>query len=270
MAKLENMSRAIVEAYLKNDLLTKGEFSEKTELKLTVSTQNTEESASTATASVSPQPLYLLDVMQNFILHIFVASQVNNKIYDKLNSIGPRKTSTRFMAETVKTTERYSLNSHKKPTPRRDDAIWKATSNYEPHRVAQPRKQQRPNATQIRATGQKNDKSSTICFTCKQTGHYKHQCTKCAYCRQEGHASKNCTLRIKNNKGKYCTNCKITDSHNTSECRRQANTGSRNAPRHNARMASSSNDQVFEYTEYLDDGQQSEETDTSDTNEVEL
>ena len=79
--KLENMSRAIVEASLKNEALTKGEFNDKRERKLTGSTSTTEESTFCTTAFASTQLLYLLDVMQISCYMCLSPAKVTTSIY---------------------------------------------------------------------------------------------------------------------------------------------------------------------------------------------
>ena len=41
---------------------------------------------------------------------------------------------------------------------------------------------------------------------------------KCGYCKKIGHPAKICRKRIAEAKGKFCAECNLRDSHNTSEC----------------------------------------------------
>ena len=71
------------------------------------------------------------------------------------------------------------------------------------------------------STNEQRVKTSTWCFRCGDEGHMKKDCLKCTYCLKTGHSGKNCRRRIRDAKGKYCENCKLSDSHNTYECRKR-------------------------------------------------
>ena len=125
MTNLENATRAVVEAYLKNETLTKEEFGLESKTTLPRPAQQT---ASSQTTQATPAPtMPLFDIIQNFVLHLFVANHAHTKMYDKISHYGPRNTSAKFMAETVRATERHLTVNRKGAQPRKDEAIWKAT-----------------------------------------------------------------------------------------------------------------------------------------------
>ena len=125
MTNLENATRAVVEAYLKNVTLTKGEFGLESKVVLPRPAQ---QSASPQTPQATPAPtMPLFDIIQNFVLHLFVANHAPTKVYDKISHCGPQNTSTKFMAETVRATERHLTVYRKGAHPRKDENIWKVT-----------------------------------------------------------------------------------------------------------------------------------------------
>ena len=103
MTNLENATRAVVEAYLQNESLTRREFGLESKVPTPRSAQQV---ASSDTTQTTPAPaLPLIDILQNLVLHIFVANHSHSKVYDKISHYGPRNTSTKFMAEAVRATE---------------------------------------------------------------------------------------------------------------------------------------------------------------------
>lgn len=236
MTALENASRAVAEAYLKNDALTHGDFGERTILPATIPVPPPQPSTSTPPAVVpqAASPTTLLNVLQNFVMHLFLASQTANKVYDKLANYGPRNSSTKFMAETVKTVEKYKLLTSTKKPANTNEVIWQV-------RRTPPPLQPQPIVTELRNAGAHstvdNNRPPIRCHNCNQIGHVKRECKTCSFCTRYGHTAKLCKARIAQAKGKYCNNCRIRDSHNTAECfSKTAREQSRKTPRTNVRL----------------------------------
>ena len=176
--------------------------------------------------------IQLKEVLQNFVLHLFIASQAPGKIYKKVSFLGPRHSSTKVVAETVKTTERHALNAIKSPSKKKDEVLWKAGHSQEkpPGRYAlakplQTRYLQKESMytqkdRQYHEAVQPFVKAPMLCFRCGQAGHLKRDCDRCAYCKIKAHHPKTFHRRIKDAKGKFCSHCSIFDSHNTNECRK--------------------------------------------------
>ena len=75
---MEALSRATVETYLKNQTLTKGKFDESSELPVLEDEEKENEGE-------NDEPLIpIIELLQNFLLHLLMASQLNPKIYEKV------------------------------------------------------------------------------------------------------------------------------------------------------------------------------------------
>ena len=59
-------------------------------------------------------PTPLADLLQNFVLHLFAATQNPNKIYEQVSGVESKTSSTGFISETVKAQEAYSQKKKKK------------------------------------------------------------------------------------------------------------------------------------------------------------
>jgi len=270
MTSLETLSLAAAEAYLKHTPLTKNNFSETTVVKparSTIGTQPTTATpSSTATQSTAAQspaqtvqtpaqtvatsatatvataaqtamsaesqarPILLLDVLQNFLMHVVMATQLTNKVYTQVSTNGPELLSTDVMSETVRAVEKYKLtHPNKKPARSSSDVVWQ-TSNRPGHsgrsnqRTAQPFKTKTPQKSdsttqsRLQPTNNRSSKSELKCYNCNGKGHTRKECRTCSYCKTYGHTAKKCSERMAAAKGKYCHECKLSDSHNTNEC----------------------------------------------------
>ena len=135
-------------------------------------------------------------------MHVFVATQINHKVYDReLSELGPRTGSTRFMCEAVKQVERWKLLHGK--VPKQEDTIWKNSKG---------------NTTKEKKSA---STEKPTCHNCGKPGHLRKDCKTCPYCKIYGHAVKDCRKRIAEAKGKFCAICNITDSHDTKECKKK-------------------------------------------------
>ena len=245
MTALQNNTRAVVEAYLRNEALTEGEFGEGTIIPGSIPLPSTPSSTSTSSTSVPPahsaqaaSTTTMKKVMQNLLMHLFIASETENKVYNKLANIGPKNSSTKFMSETVKAIEKQKLlNNTKKTVANNHEVIWQA-ARVTPH---PPQRQTAAVAGAPRPpTAQgpiDNNRPPLKCHNCNQTGHIKRDCKTCSYCTKYGHTAKLCRARIAQAKGKYCSTCKLQDSHNTVECFKTARNQSNANPRPKVHMA---------------------------------
>jgi len=285
MTSLENTSRAAAEAYLNHEALTKGNFNIKTVLQkagntnvaqpvptappATTPTADTSASAATTTAAstgsiappISPATsassattsILLVDVLQNYSMHLFVATQTHNKVYEKLNAKGPQISSTQFMSDTVKAVEKHKLLYPTKKPERSDDVIWQVNKRPDnPGWAKQRPAQQNRNMQQQNQSAQppRNNVAPTTrpqpaadrsgaelkCFNCGARGHTRRECRTCSYCKKYGHTAKKCAERIAKARGKYCHECKISDSHDTKDCYKTARS-SRTRNNANVRLA---------------------------------
>jgi len=276
MIKLENATRAVAEAYVRNTALTKGDFDEYSEVTtppLAAVSLLTSPTVTTASPTPVTQRHKLVDVVQNIFMQLFLAAHTDDVVYDKLANHGPRNASTELMSDTVRTVEQFKLaaRQNKRHTQehtnevvwaahnyygggRQNDSRRGATINSDNSRPAgsYPRRQAaadgatgnagQPAAHPGQADGARATRPPNACFNCGSPGHFKKNCPNCAFCKKQGHTAKNCKTRITQAKGKFCRNCQLKDSHNTNECRKLANQGQTRSGVHNVRLATQGDD----------------------------
>ena len=111
------------------------------------------------------------------------------------------------MADVVSATEAHkALLQRAKPSTSKEEFVWQAAQQM-------PSTSHRRPVTANKGTSQK-------CYNCLKGGHTRKNCPMCSFCKELGHTAKNCQKRITQSKGKYCTHCKLADSHSLSECRK--------------------------------------------------
>ena len=189
--RLETKSRAVVEAYLSNDNIANVEIFEETLLE----TQGEE--------------ITVQSLLQNFLMHLVLASQSKAKIYKKLTSCTPIVSSTAFMAKAVALKEKEKLLKLESKLLNEDN---KSTNDI---------------LYKIHARSEKNqeDIPSEKCYRCGQIGHIKKDCNAslanetntCTYSRKKNHTAADCRKRIAKNIP-FCNKCKAVD-HDTRDCR---------------------------------------------------
>ena len=236
-------------------------------------------------------PIKLVSVLQNLLMHTVIAANTHKGVAEYLREFGPDIPSTKLMTYANKSINDNPSPENEKIIEKNEDTVWKATtqnnnnstqstprdsSRYRPgtprdnsryiqstpnnSRYTQgiPRDNYRythPNRYPQTPRTQYREDRSPICSNCNRTGHVKRECRCCTYCKRAGHTARLCETRKRIAKGKFCSNCKIHDSHDTSECYRGARNSRVNNPR-NVRIL----------REYPDDEKTSSDDDWSPNN----
>ena len=226
MLKLGIYIRAITETYLEDNNITQGAFDQDSLVfqnnRVSVPAEQPQPPAEDAEGSSRPGPstrihlvtggIKLPVLLENFLMHVVLSYKLPNKVYDKISKVGPQKDTKEFISDTIDAANRYRAKNDKKKDLRREENIWKATPKP-------PSKREREPSTNRAA--RESGKSNYKCYNCGKTGHLRRDCKVCAYCKENDHTAKTCAKRIAQAKGKYCSFCKIKDSHNLAECRRK-------------------------------------------------
>ena len=183
-------------------------------------------------------PIKLVDVLQNLLMHTVIAAHTHKKVCEKVGEFGPDTPSTKLMTYTNKIIHDHPIPEMDKVVAKNEDTVWKATTpinnNTQTTHKENPR-YTRPNKYPQTTRTHYRDDNNQVCTNCDKRGHTRRECRICAYCKKSGHTARMCEARIKNAKGKYCTHCKLKDSHDTQECYRGGRTLNKNGPR-NVRM----------------------------------
>ena len=191
MTTLENYSRGLVEAYLSSASMEEVDITMETKLDQSV---------------CGKRPKILLsDVLQNFILHHYISTQVSNPIYDKLAGITPMEEATTFVSNAVKTAAR--------------DRLFKTEGKRKPDMVKDPETMFQTHVNQL-STGKSVTVADKQCFQCQRYGHLKRDCKSlvvCKYCNKLGHSLKECRKLARDKALKKCSSCK-RQGHVEKEC----------------------------------------------------
>ena len=190
MTRLENVSRALVEAYIQGPAIRNVPMDMDSGVLIPAENPND-----------PPRLLLCIDIIQNILMHIFMATQLPDKVYDKINSVTPVHTSTSFMAEAVKLAEKDRLNTASRQRRPRDnnDTLYTIQTND----------------TKPQPTSAKRE-----CYRCGKPGHFQTRCNAtiyCSFCALIGHNAKQCRKRAQDGTV-YCSKC-LRCGHEAQECR---------------------------------------------------
>lgn len=217
MTRLENQTQAVAEAYLTKEAMI--------ELGITANSKiNIEsEQGSDSEDDEDNSAITVLSLLQNYTMHLLMSNQLSCKTYDKVSKITPVTAPTRFMSLAVQAAEKQRLfdrdESKKRGKPETNAVIFSLNNQQRNQTRGNHHQKIRKDEREATHQPQPNQGFSRACFKCGMDNHIKRDCrvdTYCSFCRIKGHTLKVC--RKKKAQGKYCKNCNIKDSHDTSEC----------------------------------------------------
>ena len=73
---------------------------------------------------INQTPIPIVDILQNFLLHVLMASQIPTKIYEKVQDMGPDTPSNGLISDTVRAQEAYNQKKGSKINIK-SEMIWK-------------------------------------------------------------------------------------------------------------------------------------------------
>lgn len=198
MTKIQTQTQALVESYLSHPEMTKVGLLPECEIETVILYPG-------GGGESGPYTISIQQLLQNFSMHLFTATQLPNSTYDKLAGITPNVSSTRFMSLTVRAAQKQELDESykckKKPVIDKNQVIFQV--------------QKREQQTYSKQRGD----NKKACFRCGNTNHISKDCrveTYCSFCKIKGHTLKVC--RKKKSQGKFCATCKKANSHDTKDC----------------------------------------------------
>ena len=189
MTKLIQESKALATAYLAHNERIAIGLNEETKFSLEPPGEAGEEGDDT------PEAIEILcrDLLQNFIVHYFLASQIEGEIYEKIAGVTPAVNSCDFMGIAIEHAEEIrmtKLNNKKKDVRETSDVFFNVTDNV------------RESKSHI-----SKERASKSCFNCGNNDHFIKECPNCFYCKKKGHDTFRCYKRRDDNVP-YCTYCK--------------------------------------------------------------
>ena len=203
--RLENLSRAIIEAYLSHDHMGVIGVIPGAEIN-------------------GAQPIVQIDaLLQNFVMHLMLASQLPVEVYNKVSSITPYSSSTKFMARAVQAAEKEKLNKAEKEKTR-EKLEREVLYNMNVRENSNP-------------NNPKQGKEQRSCHGCHKVGHLLKDCRAklfCKFCKFSGHDTANCHNRKRAN-ALYCTKCENL-GHDVSTCYKNETCQTCKKPGHNSKQ----------------------------------
>ena len=190
MTKLIQESKALAVAYLSNEERINFGLTEDT--KFHIKLPGPADAAGNFPTSVE---ILCRDLLQNFIIHYFLASQMDNEIYDKVAGVTPAVNACEFMGKAVEHAEEIRMtksnnNKKKEDIHEGPDVLFNVKENS------------RENKNYI-----SKERTTRNCYNCGNTDHFRKDCPCCLYCKKKGHDAYKCYRRIDDNVP-YCTYCK--------------------------------------------------------------
>lgn len=207
--------------------------------------------------------LTIKSLLENFFLHYITSSQLDGKVYEKVENINPKTGCTEFMARVVEAHEliRVTQETNNKKLARQEVvfAINNNASNNHSSTFTDTKRNHKQNDNNVSTNnkyyqnsrpnqssknthvkqGNTEKLKERMCYRCGNKSHIIKDCkvsedVSCKYCRKRGHLVKACRKRIQESQGKYCSHCNIHNSHNTSECFKK---GGANTHKNKVRLA---------------------------------
>ena len=267
MSTLTTQTRALVEAYLnKPNFAAKG-------LVLKAPIEGTGEVIIGDDDEIEADTrLTIKNLLENFFLHFITSTQLENKVYEKIEEISPFSSCTEFMARVVEAHELVRVTqeaNNKKVT--KNEVVFAANNSYSTtHADAKNKPRQSESKGSTNSTNNtyyQNSRSNQsnrytnvkgghsdkqrMCYRCGNKSHIIRDCkvsedVSCKYCRKRGHLVKACKKRLQEAQGKYCGHCKLQNSHNTSECLKKGSIN-QHTYKNKVRVAETSEQSDYEY-----------------------
>ena len=242
LTKLETITRALVESYLDSSNMKKTGLGLETKIPVKKKKEKKEgegeDSDDSDSGDEEQTEIELTNVLQNLLMHMVLSTQLHKKVYKKVSGIMPGTSSTTFMATAVKAAERQKLldkdeqNKKGRGSTKTPEVIFKVENNE--YRKPQAGLENNGKGKSIPTCFRCNkrghmakecrssvpEQGTDNCSRCGKKGHSHHECylknTKCSFCKRTGHLQKVCRKRLA--LGKFCSNCKVSNSHDTTEC----------------------------------------------------
>ena len=193
LANLQTLALSIAEAFLKNERIQGGRFTEASEITnpnaqppTAISTEEpptgTDETTTPRGGSVvgssesSPPLVRAVDMVQCVLMHVMLCHHLPPKVYDKLAGHGPKQGNNRLMMDASGTVVRHALAAKAKATRAPEGYVYQTQSGY---------------TSRVPRGDEGREKNSVRCYNCGGTGHRRRACPICSFCKAQSHTSKN-------------------------------------------------------------------------------